>query len=363
LALEERVYQVSGLAMADRDQEIADENMSTADEIEEKEEYEQPLRSKYLLEWKRKAHFVRVTPTSKGAEIKRALLQALDAARKAHLGDIVAKLRAALLLFQSRSLVKCKQVVSSTLEENGGYDPKENEDNDERIQEEKQDNGAEESEIAITTNLCYEAVSLLGSLGDDDKASRNDWIDAVRSCKTLARFAALSTAFCRKATAILEKLMSERYELEAALQTWNRDDRRKCRSNNRSNSKEQVELTTEMWADVEYTETFCMVRLPEHPWWPAKKCVAKDAQLKKSLKEFDRVLVSMLGEHGELRCVRGEHIRPFTGKPIDKDLRSYSNEDRLQLAECLATARRIIRGRKKKAKYDQTYIEEKKTGF
>jgi hypothetical protein len=386
LALEERVYQISGLAMADRDQEIADENMSTVDETDDKEDYEQRMSSTNLLEWKRKAHFVIISDTKKTLPMKRALFQALDAARNAHLGDIVAKLRSALLLLQSRSLIKCKQLVTALLEENGGYDPKDDEANDKHIQDDKGDEAnnehiqddkgdeIEESESVISTNLCYEAISLLGSLGDDDKASRSDWIEAVRGCKSLARFAALSTAFCRKATAILEKLMSEREELKTALETWDLDHRRKSRSNSRSsqsshlNSKDQVELTTEMWADVDYTDDFCMVRLPGNPWWPAKKCIAKDAHLQKSLKEFHRVLVSVLGEYGELRCVRGDHIRPFTGKAIDRNLESFSSENRLHLAECLATARRIIRGREKKVnntirEENARFVEEKKTGF
>lgn len=356
--------------MADNDQNIADDNMSDADEGATEEALERE-QSKTLMAWRKKAHLIKVTPAKKPGVIREALIQAIAAARKAHLGQIVSQLRSALLLYHSDAAGECKQAVIAILEEHGGYDPEdedEEENNNNNNEEETKSEGdAEEVETPVPSNLCFEAVSLLGSLGDDDKATRSDWTDSVRQCKSLTRFAALSTAFCRKATAILEKLMSERQSLEKALDRWQREDDRKKRaaasnSLGKKNNRKVVEPPTEMWANVDYTNEFCMVRLENHPWWPAKKCVAKDVALQESLRSFDRVLVAMVGEHGELRCVKNEDARVFTGSAIDDDLEGFSKEDQSQLEESLAIARRIIRGQAKNGDVDSMF-DEKKTGF
>lgn len=350
--------------MADRDQNIADDNMSDADEGEATEEALERERSKTLLAWRKKAHFIKLTPAKKPGLIREALVQAIAAARKAHLGQIVSQLRSALLLHHSDAAGECKQAVIAVLEEHGGYDP---EDDDEDISngndedESTSEGDADVAETSVPSNLCFEAVSLLGSLGDDDKATRGDWTDSVRQCKSITRFAALSTAFCRKATAILEKLVSERQSLTKALDRWQREDDRKQRPGKKVNRK-VVEAPTEMWANVDYTNEFCMVRLENHPWWPAKKCIAKDVSLQESLRAFDRVLVAMVGEHGELRCVKNEDARVFTGSALDDTMEAFSKEDQSQLEESLAVARRIIRGQAKTSDLDSVF-DEKKTGF
>ena len=342
--------------MADRDQDIADDNMSAADEANATEEDLEREKSKLLLTWRKKAYIIKQTPAKKPGLIKEALLQAITAARNAHLAQIVAQLRSALLLFHSDAAGECKQAVIAILEEHGGYDPVADDDDDE--DDSKSEDDDDDTKTPVASNLCYEAVSLFGSLGDDDKATRTDWTDAVRQCKSSARLAALSTAFCRKAMSILEKLKSERKSLEKALEKWQREeDRKKQPRGGRKISRTVVEPSTEMWANVDYTNEFCMVRLDNHPWWPAKKCIAKDPSLQESLRMFDRVLVAMVGEHGELRCVKSEDIRAFTGSTIDENLVEFTKEDRSQLKQSLAVARRIIRGQK--IRFD----DEKKTGF
>lgn len=348
--------------MADRDQNIADDNMSAAEDGEASEEALERERSRTLTAWRKKAHLIRLTPAKRPGQIKEALVQAIAAARKAHLGQIVAQLRSALLLYHSDAAGECKQAVIAILDEHGGYNPEDDDENDDDDEAMSDDDGeGDGADAPLSSNLCFEAVSLLGSLGDDDKATRTDWTDAVRQCKSVTRFAALTTAFCRKATVILEKLLSERQSLDKALEKWQREDDRKNRAGKKNNRK-VVEAPTEMWANVDYTNEFCMVRLDNHPWWPAKKCIAKDASLQKSLQAFDRLLVAMVGEHGELRCVKNEDARVFTGSAIDENLEEFSKEDRSQLEESLAIARRIIRGRAKPAD-DKNYVEEKKSAF
>jgi hypothetical protein len=355
--LEERIYEISGLAMADRDQTLADDNMSAGEE-ETAEELERE-KFKKIVAWRKKIHSIRSIPAKRPGQIREMLVQAIAAARKANQGNIVGKLRAVLLLYHSDAAGECKQAAIAVLEDHGGYDPGEDDESDD---EEEEGTSGEEKDIEeapVPSNLCFEAMCLQGSLGDYEEATRSDWTEAVKKCKAVSRLAALSTAFCRKSTLRLEKLLTERQALEKALEKWEREETKKRAG--KKPTKKIVEPPTEMWANVEYTNKFCMVTLEDHPWWPAKICVAKDKDLQTKLKSFDRVLVAMVGEHGELRCVKTEDTRKFTGKAMDEDLEQFAKGDRAQLEESLAIARRIIRGRGGKVEDDDDeYTEEKK---
>jgi hypothetical protein len=355
LELEERIYQVSGLAMADRDQNVADDNMSAAEEDSAERE-----KHKIHMAWRKKVHFIRSIPAKRPSYIREALIEAIAAARKASLGNVVAHLRSALLLYHPEAAGDCKQAAIQVLEENGGYDPDEDDDEDEEEDDEDDELNGEDNHRP--SNLCFEAMALLGSLGDDENATRRDWTESVKDCKTISRFAALSTAFVRKATTRLKKLLSEREALEKAVEKWQKGrDRHKQYVKNIAVSQEQ----TEMWANVHYTDNFCMVQLDDHPWWPAKKCVAKDQRLEAKLRSFGRQLVALVGEHGELRCVPCDNIKEFTGKAIEEDMQSFTKEDRAQLEDCVAVARRIVRGTSSKPSAatgatDGIFVEEKK---
>jgi len=351
LELEERIYEISGLAMADRDQTVADDNMSAGEE--ETEEDLEREKIKKLVAWRKKVHLIRSTPAKRPAQIRDYLVQAIAAARKANQGSIVAKLRAVLLLYHSDAAGDCKQAAITVLDEHGGYDAGDDDEEEGNSGEEK-----DNEEPPVPSSLCFEAMSLLGSLGDNEEATRSDWTEAVQQCKAISRLAALSTAFCRKSTSRLEKLLSERQALEKALEKWEREENKKRAG--KKQTRKVVEPPTEMWANVDYTDNFCMVTLDNHPWWPAKMCVAKDKDMHAKLKSFDRVLVAMVGEHGELRCVKNEDTRKFTGNAMDEDQEQFTKTDRAQLEESLAIARRIIRGRGGKLDEDEDYVEEKK---
>jgi len=354
LNLEERIYEVSGLQMAHSDQNIADDNMSAADEEELEEIAEREQRMK-LLAWKKRVHSLRSIPTRRPTHIRETVVQAIAAARKAHLGPIVAKLRSALLLYRADAAGECKRAALCVLEENGDYEF-DDEDTDEEDEEDGKETSSEEDKPQDQSNLCFEAVAMLGSLGDDGNATRNDWIEAVKKCKTISRFAALSAAFLAKATERLKKLLSEREALEKAVNKWQKDAERQKR-NKKQGRKSPIEHPTEMWADVDYTDDFCMVYIEGHPWWPAKRCVPKDAELEKYLIQFDRSLVALVGEHGELRCVKSQAIKDFTGNVLEEDVEAFSKKDLSELEDSVAIARRIIRGNKEK----DNFIEEKKT--
>eukprot|EP00548_Thalassiothrix_antarctica_P000095 CAMPEP_0194142306 /NCGR_PEP_ID=MMETSP0152-20130528/11601_1 /TAXON_ID=1049557 /ORGANISM="Thalassiothrix antarctica, Strain L6-D1" /LENGTH=1428 /DNA_ID=CAMNT_0038841223 /DNA_START=333 /DNA_END=4619 /DNA_ORIENTATION=+ len=368
LDLEERIYELSGLSMAHQDQNTADDNMSTVENTVAEE------RQKMLMAWKRKIHILQKIPSKRGTLIRETLVQAIDAARKANLGDIVVKLRSVLLMYDRTAPGECKRQAVQVLKDHGGYDMDDGDEDDDEEGEGADKDGKEEAdeekeELPIPSNLCFEAMSMLGSLGDNTNVTRLDWIHAVKSCKTISRFSALSAAFLQKASLRLDKLSSEREALEKSLERWKKELERNKRRGSKGGNKKSAskEYPTEMWADVDYTDEFCMVHLETHPWWPAKKCVAKDSKLQKSLHTFDRVLVAMVGEHGGLRCVKSTDISKFTGSAKENNLDKFSKTDRLQLKESLAIARRILRGRQdmflddNNIEDDDGFREEKKS--
>lgn len=91
---------------------------------------------------------------------------------------------------------------------------------------------------------------------------------------------------------------------------------------------------TQVWANVRYSQEIVMAKADDHPFWPGRKCEAKDEELASSLHSVGRGLVSLIGEEGGLRAVRFEEIRPFDGTVIeDEDLEEASKNGRNELEE------------------------------
>lgn len=62
-----------------------------------------------------------------------------------------------------------------------------------------------------------------------------------------------------------------------------------------------------------------MAKVDDSPYWPAKKCEAKDKELASKLHSVGRSLVSLIGENGGLRAVKLEEVRPFDGNVVEGD--------------------------------------------
>ena len=82
--LEARVAEITNLAVATRDAELADDNMSTSSGDDDKVNKERLERA-----WKRIVNRIRNTPTKRYVQIREMLVEAITAARKAHLSDVV----------------------------------------------------------------------------------------------------------------------------------------------------------------------------------------------------------------------------------------------------------------------------------
>jgi histone H1/5 len=345
LDLEARVAETTNLAVATRDAELADDNMSTDGSEDDKVNQERLERA-----WKRIVNRIRNTPTKRYVQIREMLVDAITAARKAHLSDVVFKLRAALLQYHPSAAGQCKASAIKVLQEHGDYD-----EDDDDLEDEDDDEGNDEKVEAekeeMPSVISAEAAILVSSLQGSDDATRADWIGAVKNCKTISRLAALSTAFVYNAKEKFEKIEVERDELANALAAWEKEEERlsKNRAGKKTTGKPPKEIVgpSEVWANVRMTDNVLMAKAEDYPWWPAKKCEPKNPALAKSLSNLNRSLVSLIGEMGGLRVVKNENLAPFTGNKIEEDdgETEVSKEIRSQLDDCMTMARRILRGR------------------
>jgi hypothetical protein len=344
LMLEQRVFEMSGLAVAAQDAIEADDNMSASPDDDENEE--QQLQ----LAWKRLIHRLHRLQAKAHSKIRQLVVDAIAAARKAQQPMVVAQLREALLQFHPEAAGACKSAALEILEQHGGYDDEDDDDEsdemDEGLDESPDGPQKQQSEVGLSSVLSFEGVILKGCLDGQEDASRTDWIAAVKKCKTISKLSALAAAFCFKASEKLEKLENEQEALRDAVDAWE-----KASSLRKKQSKNGNLEPSEVWTHVTFTDDFCLAKVEAYPWWPAKKCIVKDEDLAKSLERLERTVVSLVGESGGLRVVTKEGLLPYSeAPPEDEDLSSHPKEIRTQLEECRAMARRIIRGKEKKGK-------------
>lgn len=349
--------------MAAKDTADADDNMSAREEDDAVKE------SKEKRAWKKLINKLYSLPSKRHNMIREIVVDAISAARKAQLKDVVGQLRTALLEFHPNAAGACKAAALKVLEANGGYEVEDDEEEDEEEEEELNEESPEGDEAETPSALSAEAVIVNGSLDGIEDASHVDWVGAVKSARTLSRMATLVTAFVKRATEKLSKIQQENDALMQALSVWEKNEERRLRNQSKSQgdstkSKATPEGPSEVWAHVDFTDEMCMAKAEAYPWWPAKKCIAKDPNLAASLKSVGRCLVSLLGESGAIRVVDTSAVRPYTGKELEEEeniARSeISKEMRMQLDECMAMARRILRGRSGKKSSAKGVLEEKK---
>eukprot|EP00980_Cylindrotheca_fusiformis_P010673 scaffold2381_cov128-Cylindrotheca_fusiformis.AAC.14 len=348
LSLEARIFMMTGLAMAARDADEADDNMSASPEENKQEQLQ--------LAWKRLIYRLNQIPAKSHSKIRQTVVEAITAARKAQNAVIVTALRDALLQFHPEAAGACKSAALMLLEQHGGYDDVDDEDDDVGEMEQDDSQEARELESGLSAALCAEAVILHSSLDGREDATRVDWMNAVKRAKTFSKMAALCAGFCAKASEKLDKLETEQETLRAAIREWETGS-----SSKKKLSNESVSESAEVWANVSYTDEFCLAKVGPYPWWPAKRAIAKDKGISDSLSTLERSLVSLIGESGGLRVVKIDKILPFSeALPEEEDLSSYSKEIRSQLEDCMTTARRIVRGKLRESVISNTQRQEEK---
>jgi hypothetical protein len=340
--LEKRVFEASGLAMAAKDADDADDNMSTSPEDEEEQ---------VKFAWKKLIHRLKRVPAKSNAKIRESVIEAIAAARKAHNTVVVAQLREALLQYHPEAAGLCKATALDVLAKHGDYqdqddeDDEDEDDNKDEVEEDRDNHREKNAESGISAALCAEAVTLISSLDGQEDASRGDWITAVKKAKTLSKIGALVSAFCYSAAAKLGKMEAEQAALADVMAAWGTAD-----STRKKKGSQTVLEPSEVWANVDFSDEFCLVKVDPYPWWPARKCTPKDATLAGQLDSLGRVFVSLIGESGGLRVVKDDALLPFSEKlPEDEDLINQPREIRSQLDDCMAMTRRIVRGKQKKS--------------
>ncbi len=330
--------------MAAQDAIEADDNMSASpdDDNNTEEQIEQA--------WKKLVYRLHRLPAKAHSKIRQLVVEAIAAARNAQQAPIVAQLREALLQFHPDAAGACKTAALEILEKHGGCeddeDEEENEEMDEATEETLEEPQKQQSEAGLSSVLSFEGVILNSCLDGQEDATRNDWISAVKSSRTVSKLGALVAAFCHKAAGKLGKLEAEQDALNGAIDAW----AKVLSLRKKSNKSGDIE-PLEVWTHVSYTDDFCLAKVEPYPWWPAKKCVVRDKVVAKSLEDLGRTVVSLVGESGGVRVITHDKILPYsTTPPEDNDLTSHPKEIRIQLDECRAMARRIIRGKEKRLK-------------
>lgn len=340
LEIEQRIFEMTGLATAAEDADIADDNMSTSGEDQKEEEQLDQA-------WKKLVFRLNRLPAKAHSKIRQLVVEAISAARKAQQGAVVAQLREALLQYHPDAAGACKSAALEILASHGGYE-EDDEDDDENMDDgdDKEEALKPQAQVGLSSVLPFEAMVLSGCLDGKEDARRSDWINAVKRTKTIARLGALVAALCSKASIKLEKMESENDALREAMESWE-----KASALRKKDSKADVLEPSEVWTNVSFTNEFCLAKVEDYPWWPAKRCIVKDIELAKSLDQVDRAMVSLVGESGGLRVVTKDKMQPFSEDlPEDEDGATLSKELRAQLDDCMAMARRIIRGRAKGGK-------------
>ena len=322
--------------MVSKETDEADDNMSTSPEDKE---------DKLQIAWKKPIHRLRRLPAKAYTKIHAALVEAIAAARKAQNTVVVAELKHALVEYHPEAASYCKEQALEVLEKHGGYEEDTDDESDTEMEVEKpiaEQVTKENEESDITSCLCAEAIILNSSLDGQEDAARADWIRAVKQTRTISKLAAYVSAFVTKASAKVGKMEEEYTALMDAMSMWG-----KSRSKKKS-SNAAPELS-EVWANVNFTDEYCFVKIEEYPLWPARKCLPKDEELTSQLSSVDRLLVSLVGERGALRVVKTDACVPFSDTlPEGEDLSAHTRDIRNQLGEAMNIARRVVRGQKKK---------------
>lgn len=331
--------------MVAKETDEADDNMSTSPQ--DKEE-------KIQEAWKKPIHRLNRVPAKAYTKIHAALVEAIAAARKAQNTVVVAELKHALVEYHPEAASYCKEEALKVLEKHGGYeedsdDESEDEENEMEVQTEQAAKAIDGSDL--TSCLCAEAIILNSSLDGQEDVGRVDWIRAVKQTRTISKLAALVSAFVNKASAKVEKMEEEHSTLLDALNAWG-----KSRSKKKKSAGPEV---SEVWANVNFSDEFCFVKIDDYPLWPARKCIPKDDELSSELEAVDRILVSLVGERGALRVVKTEACVPFTETlPEGEDLSAHTRDIKNQLDEAMKVTRRVLRCQQKKLKSKKPPIEK-----
>ncbi len=361
--LELRVFEISGQKKAVEEADTVEEDGSA--QSDDEDDAEQKKRGQ---NWKIKINALNRVPTPKYTLIRDIIVAAITVARKSHLNQVAAELKAALQLHRPHAAGEAKVAALAVLENHGGYDASGDEEEDVDFDElaavdtpaESPDNEADDA--AITSMLCSEAIMMSGSIGGDDDADPYDWSDAIKECKSLSRLAALTQCFLSKAYDVVDRIELERGELDSLLGV---NAKRQSRSKKASSIKKSRDTSVGIWCDAKLTDRLVKAKVTNYPWWPARVCEPLDPLIAEGVKECGQVVISSVGNPG-MFLVPEKDVVDFVEETED-DLSVFNAEVATSLRESTAIAKKLWRRQNvgvqspwsKKSR--PRFVEEKKT--
>ncbi|KAK1745043.1 hypothetical protein QTG54_004334 [Skeletonema marinoi] len=336
--LELRVFEISGQKKAVEEADTAEEDGGA--QSDDEDDADQKKRGQ---DWKLKINALNRVPTPKYTLIRDIIVAAITVARKAHLNQVAAELKAALQLHRPHAAGEAKVAAIAVLEKYGGYDASGDEEEDVDFDElaavdapaESPDNEADGA--AITSMLCSEAIMMSGSIGGDDDADPYDWSDAIKECKSLSRLAALSQCFLSKAYDVVARIELERGELDSLLGL---NAKRQSRSKKASNIKKSRDSSVAIWCDSKLTDRLVKAKVTNYPWWPARVCEPLDPLIAEGVKDCGHIVISSVGNPG-MFLVPEKDVVDFIEETED-DL-SLDAEVATSLRESTAIAKKLWR--------------------
>ncbi len=332
IELEKRIYSILGLERAVQEVDEANENMSVDSDgsngADDEKEAERRERANYA--WKKKVWALYAIPAKRASAIRDVLIAAIAIARKANISDALEDLRAALQLHRPGGGGRARTAALAVLEKYG-FEKKDDDDDEESVDGDDNLSEAETSDDADEDKrasfLSAEAMMTGGSLEGDNNADRVDWKDAVTTCKTLSRFAALVANLKSRAMPRLDKLVKDKKTLSKAITYWETNGKtRKGKTKKGASNSRKFHSATEIWADVKATDEFVTSKVKGFPWWPARVCVPLDAEVAQLLDSINRTLVSFLGEQHLYTVDTKTEIKPLDFSPEEDGGEEYGPE-------------------------------------
>lgn len=321
--LEQRIYAITGIERATKEVDEANDNITVISNDSDSGKAEAQRLERAHYSWKRKIYSLHAITPRRAGPIRDVLVSAIAIARKGNLTGVLEDLRECLKIHRPGAGGRARTAALNLLQKYGfelrDDDEDEVEDEEESMSEVASiQDATTDTEEQEATFLSPEAMMLSGSLEGDDQADRVDWKDAVATCKTVSRFAALFAALKYRATPILEKLVKDKKTLSKAISHWEASSKTRKKSKKSKPAPKKYGSGTEIWADVLLTDQFVVCKVEGFPWWPARVCAAKDSDIATSLETVERVIVSFIGEQ-HLYVVENDEVKPFSDNTLSED--------------------------------------------
>jgi hypothetical protein len=331
LDLEKRIYAMTGIQRATKEVDEANDNISVVTDESDDGKAESERLDRATYGWKKKIYSLHSILPKRASAIRDVLIAAIAIARKANITDVMEDLREALKLHRPGAGGRARTMALGLLQKYGDFERREDDNDEDDIDDSISEVGSmQDNEILDESRaasfLSPGAMVLSGSLEGDNSADRVDWNDAVLSCRTVSRFAALLTALKSRALPRLEKLTKDKKALSKAIAYWETSGKTRKKGKKNTYKSKKYSSATEIWANVESTDKFVMCKVEGFPWWPACACVPKDEDIAESLSSLKRQLVSFVGEQHLYVVEEESEVKPFDEVIGEGEIASYPPE-------------------------------------